>query len=86
MKNEQARSEKQVMAEGGWVPANDAAQALGVELSTVHRRVQGGKLKGQRVGSRLYVSGAELLAGVVGSPLERQVRAVLSNCGAVLRR
>lgn len=80
------KSEKQLMAEAGWVPANDAAVGLGVELSTIHRRVQGGKLRGQRVGSHLYVAGTELLSSVIGSPLERQVRAVLGNLGVVFPR
>lgn len=81
-----AKNEKELMAEAGWVPAPVAAEAVGVQLSTLHRRIQGGKLVGQEVGGRWYVQALSLLADYQKTPLEGRVRAAIAACGAVIKR
>lgn len=85
-KETKAKSEKELMAEAGWLPCDVAREAVGVELSTLHRRIGRGELVGQKVGGHWYVSAGSLLADYAKTPLEGRVRAAIAACGCVVRR
>jgi predicted site-specific integrase-resolvase len=74
------------MAEQGYVPAVEASEAAGVELSTLHRWIQKGDLLGSKVGNHWYIQAMSLLGKYAKTPLEARMRSAIAACGAVLRR
>ncbi len=81
-----AKTEHELMAEQGYLPATPAAECVGVELSTLHRWIKKGDVTGTRVGEHWYVSAVSLLARYSKTPLEGRVRGAIATCGAVLKR
>jgi hypothetical protein len=82
-KPETPKTTEELMLEQGYIPANDAARAIGTQhVATIHRQIHSKRLEGQQVGVFWYVKVESLLAAYGSTALGDNVRAVLKELGA----
>ncbi len=54
----------EMMEANGWIPASQAADAVGVNVTTIYRWIEEGKVEGTKPSNRWYVKVASLAAKV----------------------
>jgi excisionase family DNA binding protein len=68
-------NQSEIIKRDGLLTAQDAANAIGVHISTVYRWIYSGKLAGSKIGFFVYVKADDLLSQYQGSPeIQKRIR------------